>query len=123
MGKDINPFHKIRRKTMQAKTKMLQMSKKGQMGVGNLSGFTIVLLRGGILGVILSLIILSFSTTLTKNGEATTAVNTSISNMNSAFSTIASYLPLIALVVVAGIIITVVVLSLAFGGRREEGRD
>ncbi len=107
---------------MQAKTKMLQMSRKGQMGVGNLSGFTIVLLRGGILGVILSLIILSFSTTLTKNGEATTAVNTSIGNVNSAFSTIASYLPLIALVVVAGIIISVVVLSFAFR-RREEGRD
>jgi hypothetical protein len=43
--------------------------------------------------------------------------------VSSAFSTIASYLPLIALVVVAGIIISVVVLSFAFGGRREEGRD
>ncbi len=108
---------------MQAKTKMLQMSKKGQMGVGNLSGFAIALLPEGILGVIFSLIIWSFQTTLTKNGEATTAVNTSIGNVNSAFSTIASYLPLIVLVVVAGIIITVVVLSFAFGGRREEGRD
>ena len=108
---------------MQAKTKMLQMSKKGQMGIGNLTGFTIAWLSAGILGVIFSLIIGSFQTTLTRNGEATTAVNTSISNMNSAFSTIASYLPLIALVVVAGIIITVVVLSLAFGGRRVEGRD
>ena len=49
--------------------------------------------------------------------------NTSLGQVISAFSTIASYLPLIALVVVAGIIISVVVLSFAFGGRREEGRD
>ena len=108
---------------MQAKTKMLQMSKKGQMGVGNLTGFTIALLVVGIVVVVAFLIIGSFQTTLTKNGEATTAVNTSISNVSSAFSTIASYLPLIALVVVAGIIISVVVLSFAFGGRKEEGRD
>ena len=108
---------------MQAKTKMLQMSKKGQMGIGNLTGFTIALLVVGIVVVVAFLIVGSFQTTLTKNGEATTAVNTSIGNVNSAFSTIASYLPLIVLVVVAGIIITVVVLSFAFGGRREEGRD
>ena len=108
---------------MQAKTKMLQMSKKGQMDIGNLPGFAISSLVFSIVVVVAFLIIGSFQTTLTKNGEATTAVNTSIGNVSSAFSTIASYLPLIALVVVAGIIISVVVLSFAFGGRREEGRD
>ena len=77
---------------MEAKTKMLQMSKKGQMGVGNLTGFTIALLVVGIVVVVAFLIIGSFQTTLTKNGEATSAVNTSISNVSSAFSTIASYL-------------------------------
>lgn len=44
--------------------------------------------------------------------------NTSIGQVSNAFGTIASYLPLIALVVVAGIIIGMVVLS--FGGRRKE---
>ena len=99
----------------------LMKSKKGQMGVQNLSGFAIALLVVGIVVVVAFLIMGSFQTTLTKNGEATSAVNTSIGNVNSAFSTIASYLPLIALVVVAGIIITVVVLSFAFGqSRRSE---
>ena len=108
---------------MQAKTKMLQISRKGQMGIGQLRAFAIELLVGGILGIVTSLIIGSFQTTLTENGEVTTTVNTSISNVNSSFSTIASYSPLITLVVVAGIIITVVVLSFNFGGRREESRD
>ena len=45
--------------------------------------------------------------------------NTSLGQVSSAFNTIASYLPLIALVVVAGIIITVVVLSFNFGGKRK----
>ena len=107
---------------MQAKTKMLK-SKRGQMGMDimGLSGFAIALLVVGIVVVVAFLITGSFQTTLNKNGEATTAVNTSIANVNSAFSTIASYLPLIALVVVAGIIITVVVLSFQFNrGRRSE---
>ena len=103
---------------MKGKLMELMKSKKGQMGVQNLSGFAIALLVVGIVVVVAFLIMGSFQTTLTKNGEATSAVNTSIGNVNSAFSTIASYLPLIALVVVAGIIITVVVLSFAFGGSR-----
>ena len=107
---------------MQAKTKMLQMSRKGQMSVDNLSGFTIALLVVGIVVVIAFLIRGSFQTTLTRNGEATTAVNISISNVNNALNTIVA-IPITILVIVAGIIITVVVLSFAFGGRREEGRD
>ena len=104
---------------MQAKTKMLQMSKKGQMGVGNLSGFAIALLVVGIVVVVAFLIMGSFQTTLTKNGEATTAVNTSIGNVNSALKIIITFPG--PLFVVAGIII-VVVSSFAFR-RREEGRD
>ena len=57
----------------------------------------------------------SYSSQLTAGGLA---ANNSIGYITSAFGTIASYLPLIALVVVAGIIITVVVLSFAFGGSR-----
>jgi hypothetical protein len=95
------------------------MSKKGQMGVGNLSGFAIALLVVGIVVVVAFLIMGSFQTTLTKNGEATTAVNTSIGNVNSALKIIITFPG--PLFVVAGIII-VVVSSFAFR-RREEGRD
>ena len=104
---------------MQTKLKMLQKSRRGQMDIMGLSGFAIALLVVGIVVVVAFLITGSFQTTLTANHEATSAVNTSIGNVNSAFNTIASYLPLIALVVVAGIIITVVVLSFNFGGKRK----
>ena len=104
---------------MQTKLKMLQKSRRGQMDIMGLSGFAIALLVVGIVVVVAFLILGSFQTTLTTNHEATAAVNTSITNVSSAFSTIASYLPLIALVVVAGIIITVVVLSFKLGGRRK----
>ena len=57
----------------------------------------------------------TYTQVLTSGGVA---ANTSLGQVENAFSTIASYLPLIALVVVAGIIITVVVLSFNFGGRR-----
>ena len=110
---------------MQVKTKMLQMSRKGQMGVGNLSVFAIQLLVVGIVVVVGFLIIGSFQTTLTKNGEATIAVNTSIGNVNSALSTI-SNTRIKILVVLVGIIagiISAVILILVLGGRREEGRD
>ena len=107
---------------MQAKTKMLQMSKNGQLGIGNMSTFTIASLFGGIIFLVVLSIMGSFQTILSKNGEATIAVNTSIGNVNSALNTITN-IPIIILVIVAGIIITVVVLSFAFGGRREEGRD
>ena len=110
---------------MQAKTKMLQMSRKGQMDIGNLPGFAISSLVFSIVVVVAFLIIGSFQTTLTKNGEATTTVNTSISNVNSALNITITF-PSPFLVIVAGIIITgiisVVVLSFAFR-RREEGRD
>ena len=104
---------------MQAKTKMLQMSRKGQMGVGNLTGFVIALLVVGIVVVVALSIRGSFKATLNHNGEATTAVNTSISNVNSALKIIITFPG--PLFVVAGIII-VVVSSFAFR-RREEGRD
>ena len=104
---------------MQAKTKMLQMSRKGQMGIGNLPGFVIALLVVGIVVVVALSIIGSFKTTLNHNREATTAVNTLISNVNSALKIIITFPG--PLFVVAGIII-VVVSSFAFR-RREEGRD
>ena len=103
---------------------MLQMSRKGQMSVDNLSGFTIALLVVGIVVVIAFLIRGSFQTTLTRNGEATTAVNISISNVNNALNTIVA-IPITILVTIAVVIIEiiVVVLSFVFGGRREEGSD
>ncbi len=108
---------------MKAETKMLSKSRKGQMDIMGLSGFAIALLVVGIVVVVAFLITGSFQTTLTTNHEATAAVNTSLTNVNSAFSTIASYLPLIALVVVAGIIITVVVLSFRFGGEKRSREE
>ena len=112
---------------MQAKTKMLQMSRKGQMDIGNLPGFAISSLVFSIVVVVAFLIIGSFQTTLTKNGEATTTVNTSISNVNSALNITITFpspfLVIVAGIIITGIIITGVVLSFAFGGRREEGRD
>lgn len=110
---------------MKSTTKMkVKLSRKGQIGINQLSGFAIALLLVGIVVVVAFLITGSFQTTLQKNGEATTSVNTSIANVNTGFSTIAAYLPLIALVVVAGIIIGVVVLSFNFGGeRRKESKE
>ncbi len=106
---------------MQAKTKMLQMSKRGQIGVGNLSGFVIALLVVGIISVLSLSIMGSFKTTLNQNGEATTAVNTSISNVNSALKITITFpgpLPVVAVIIIA-----VAVSSFAFVRRREEGRD
>ncbi len=57
----------------------------------------------------------TYTQVLSAGGQA---ANTTIGQVSSAFSTIASYLPLIALVVVAGIIITVVVLSFRMGERK-----
>lgn len=57
----------------------------------------------------------TYTQTLSAGGVA---ANTSLGQVEDAFTTIASYLPLIALVVVAGIIITVVVMSFQFNRRR-----
>lgn len=106
---------------MQVKTKMLQMSRKGQMGVGNLSVFAIQLLVVGIVVVVALSIRGSFKATLNHNGEATTAVNTSISNVNSALKITITFpgpLPVVAVIIIA-----VAVSSFAFVRRREEGRD
>ena len=62
----------------------------------------------------------TYTQVLTSGGVA---ANTSLGQVTSAFSTIASYLPLIALVVVAGIIITVVVLSFSFGNKRRRSEE
>lgn len=62
----------------------------------------------------------TYTQVLTSGGVA---ANTSLGQVTSAFSTIASYLPLIALVVVAGIIITVVVLSFNFGNKRRRSEE
>jgi uncharacterized protein (UPF0333 family) len=105
--------------------KTLMKSKRAQADIAGLAQFAVALLVVAIVVVVAFLITGSFQKTLTTNHEATAAVNTTIGNVNSAFSTIASYLPLIALVVVAAIIITIVVVAFNFrrAGRGEESYD
>jgi Na+/proline symporter len=93
--------------------KTLMKSKRAQTDIAGLSQFAVALLVVGIVVVVAFLITGSFQTTLNKNGEATAAVNTTISNVNSAFSTIAS-LPPIILVVATVIIISIAVVILKF---------
>lgn len=103
---------------MQGKTKMLKMSRKGSMNLLNLVINTVVL---GIVVVVAFLIIHSLHTSINKNGEATNVANTAISNLKIGFNTIATNI--LIPVVLAGILITLVVRSFRFGGRREEARD
>ena len=111
----------IQRRIMKVKIKILS-SKRGQMGVGNLSGFAISLLVVGIVVVVAFFIMGSFQTILTKNGEDTPAVNASITDTNNSFSIIQN-LPPVTIGIALSIILVILFFIFRRGRREEEVRD
>ena len=111
----------IQRRIMKVKIKILS-SKRGQIGVGNLSGFAISLLVVGIVVVVAFFIMGSFQTILTKNGEDTPAVNASITDTNNSFSIIQN-LPSVTIGITLSIILVILFFIFRRGRREEEVRD
>ncbi len=106
---------------MKVKIKILS-SKRGQIGVGDLSGFAISLLVVGIVVVVAFFIMGSFQTILTKNGEDTPAVNASITDTNNSFSIIQN-LPSVTIGITLSIILVILFFIFRRGRREEEVRD
>ena len=111
----------IQRRIMKVKIKILS-SKRGQIGVGDLSGFAISLLVVGIVVVVAFFIMGSFQTILTKNGEDTPAVNASITDTNNSFSIIQN-LPSVTIGITLSIILVILFFIFRRGRREEEVRD
>ena len=106
---------------MKVKIKILS-SKRGQIGVGDLSGFAISLLVVGIVVVVAFFIMGSFQTILTKNGEDTPDVNASITDTNNSFSIIQN-LPPVTIGIALSIILVILFFIFRIGRIEEEVRD
>lgn len=88
--------------------------------MGSLQGIAIALLVVTVVVAVGSVILGGFYNSLKSSNSLTTTANSTLEYGQNAFNTIASYLPLIALVVVAVIIIALILRGFGgFGGREE----
>lgn len=99
--------------------KQIQLQKqRAAAGLEDLLPAVVAFVLIAIVGSVGALILQNFqsSSSITANSIAYNATGYGLKGVN----TVMSYLPLIALVIVAAILIGIVLVAFAFGGRREE---